>query len=475
MITYLCWIGRLSPPVTIGALPDNVLLNIFDYCREAEMVHLWLWPRAWLTLVHVCQRWRYIILESPRRLNLYILCTYATPVRDMLNIWPPFPIQITSHGFGVGDNIIAALEHRDRVCAISLDLTDSPWEWEGIAKVMLQERFPALTYLHLQSYGETLPALPDTFLQGSAPRLRRILLRHILFPALPKLLLSCVDLYELYLYRIPEYVSPEAMVTSLAALTRLGFLSLEFESSGSNPHKTRLPPPFTRTEIPSLTYLRFQGVSEYLEDLVARIDAPKLQHLKISLYNPWQLLFDIRQLARFICRLEVLSSPNYAEVTFSNYRVKTILYQLGGTNPPQKLELEIKSWDFDRQLSSIVQLWNQSLSLLSCVEQLDVLDSRNYPALQGIMDNTQWLDLFRPFTAVRILRISHKMRRHIVSALQEFSGNMATEVLPALGSLYLEGYEPLGPVRRAIEPYITARQVSNHPVTIHHWEASQVD
>jgi hypothetical protein len=470
MITYLCCIDLISPRVTIGALPDNVLLNVFDYCREVEMVHLWLWPRAWHTLVHVCQRWRYIILESPRRLDLYILCADATPVREMLDIWPPLPIRITSHSFGVGNNIIAALEHHDRVCAISLDLTDSPWAILSTGTV-LQVPFPALTYLHLQSNGEFPPVLPDTFLTGSAPRLRRLLLRHILFPALPNLLLSCVDLFELYLYRIPEYISPAAMATCLAALTRLGFLSVEFGSSIARVRPDpRLPPPLTRAALPSLTYFRFEGFSEYLEDLVAQIDAPQLQHFNICFYN--QLLFDIRQLSRFICRLGVLSSPNYAEVTFSKYRVRTILYQLGGANPPQKLGLEIKFCDLETldHLSSIAQLCNQSLSLLSGVEQLDVLDSRYFPALQGVMDNTQWLEFVRPFTAVRILRISHSLRRLIVSALQELTGKMATEVLPALDSLYLGGYEQLGPVRQAIRPYITARQVSGHPVAIHHWE-----
>ncbi len=33
---------------------------------------------------HVCQKWRSVVFGSPRRLNLRLLCTKRTPVREML-------------------------------------------------------------------------------------------------------------------------------------------------------------------------------------------------------------------------------------------------------------------------------------------------------------------------------------------------------------------------------------------------------
>ncbi|KAH9968533.1 hypothetical protein BGW80DRAFT_1338084, partial [Lactifluus volemus] len=40
----------------------------------------WLQPWKWQRLAHVCRRWRHIIFDSPRSLNLQLFCTYGTPV-----------------------------------------------------------------------------------------------------------------------------------------------------------------------------------------------------------------------------------------------------------------------------------------------------------------------------------------------------------------------------------------------------------
>ncbi|KAI0250975.1 hypothetical protein BJV78DRAFT_1215027, partial [Lactifluus subvellereus] len=58
------------------------------------------------------------------------------------------------------------------------------------------------------------------------------------------------------------------------------------------------------------------------------------------------------------------------------------------------------------------------------------------------LEDTQWLELFRPFTAVRILKICRPLQSLIGLALQELTGERAMEVLPLLDSLYLEGYWP---------------------------------
>ena len=52
--------------------------------------------------------------------------------------------------------------------------------------------------------GETAPALPGSSLGGSASRLQRLVLLHIPFPVLPKLLLSATHLVDLHLINIPH-------------------------------------------------------------------------------------------------------------------------------------------------------------------------------------------------------------------------------------------------------------------------------
>lgn len=107
--------------LTIELLPDNVLLEIFKvYVNGATRTEEW-----HVLVVHVCCRWRNVVFASPRRLDLRPLCTTRTPVRARLVIWPPFPIAITGRVdrtslVAVTGNIVAALEHKDRVCHIDL-------------------------------------------------------------------------------------------------------------------------------------------------------------------------------------------------------------------------------------------------------------------------------------------------------------------------------------------------------------------
>jgi hypothetical protein len=113
----------LAPHTTIGTLPDNVLLDIFEKCIPRSLYAQGR-SRAWYQLVHVCRRsrrWRYVVFASPLHLNLRLFCMQNTPVRKMLDIWPPLPQAIKVRSFGAKsprDNIIAALEHPDRICRI---------------------------------------------------------------------------------------------------------------------------------------------------------------------------------------------------------------------------------------------------------------------------------------------------------------------------------------------------------------------
>ncbi|KAH9971580.1 hypothetical protein BGW80DRAFT_445746 [Lactifluus volemus] len=239
------WIRRLcliSPRVTICSLPDDVLLDIFEFCLPDRLD-----PQsralAWSELLHVCQRWRYIVFASPLRLDLHLLCTDRTPVRKMLDIWPPLLINIWYFVVNpqVEDNIIAALEHPNRVRAISIRVITIPLE--RLVSVM-QEPFPGLVFLSLTQREGIVPALPNTFLGGSAPRLRSLHLTRIPFPTLPQFLLSSNDLVDLSLLKIPQngYISPEAMATCVSALTRLTKLSIGFESPASRPDPTTRRP-----------------------------------------------------------------------------------------------------------------------------------------------------------------------------------------------------------------------------------------
>ncbi len=460
--------------VTIDVLPDYALLEIFDFYKGlATYLHSSAWK--WQTLAHVCRRWRHIILASPRRLDLRVYCNSRKQTRKALNIWPSFPISLTSFFPFDGrmdvqseENIIAALEQRDRIAEIVLD---------GLTRTMLErfaavmgEPLPGLTYLDMASYDVPVAALPDAFLGGSAPRLRVIALRGIPFPALPNLVLSASRLHSLHLREIPRsgYIPPHAMVTVLLALPDLKFLTIEFRSAQSRPLQV-IPPPFTRVVLPTLTNLQFKGISEYLEGFVSRIETPLLNSFQITLFS--ESLFDIPHLYKFIDRTESLKPLKKAEMKLSPWGILAVLGS--PTAFPNVIKLEIAHSVLEWQVPSMARVCNQLLPLLSQVERLDIVEGSggrvewpDYP------DPTPWLELLNPFVSVKSLYVSKKLGPLLEPALQELAGERlgVMEVLPALHDLFLEGPQSSGSVQDAIKSFVAARQFSDHPVVIQRWE-----
>jgi hypothetical protein len=90
---------------------------------------------------------------------------------------------------------------------------------------------------------------------------------------------------------------------------------LNFESPGSSPDQEGgRSPSITRSGLPDLTYFSFKGVNEYLEELVARFDAPQLYYFPVTFFN--DLDFDTPELIRFVSRsLRRPEAPNKAHVS----------------------------------------------------------------------------------------------------------------------------------------------------------------
>jgi hypothetical protein len=186
---------------------------------------------------HVCRRWRQIIFASPRRLDLQLLCTDGTPFREILGIWPTIPIIVLLWS-GIQprdeDNLIAALEHPDRVSRIKLSVDESQL---GKIATLMQEPLPLLAHLSISSHLGNVSALPDGFLGGSAPSLHELELCDVRYQALPTLLLSAGNLVNLTLRNIPPtgYVSPEAMASLVATTLKLEILEIDFNALTSFP------------------------------------------------------------------------------------------------------------------------------------------------------------------------------------------------------------------------------------------------
>jgi hypothetical protein len=334
------------------------------------------------------------------------------------------------------------------------------------------EPFPALTHLRLESSGDpdATPAVPDGLLGGFAPSLQRISLEGVQFPSLPTILLSANDLIELRLDKIPDswHISPATLASALSPLSRLISLSVEFQSPRRQTSQDPLP--LTRAVLPALTMLFYKGVSEYFEDLVSRIDAPRLEFSVIKFFN--QLLFDVLHLPRFIARTEKLRSLDRAEVFFDGQGVGIGLH-LPERTVPRNLTLRILCSPSDWQLSSLAQVCHQSMSLLSRVERLEIRECPLKSRETQWQDKTQWVDLFHPFAAMKALHIPRELGPRIAPVLQELAQPRAADVLPELKSLIFEDLrelEPPGPLHGAVQEFIAARASAGHRVGVRRWE-----
>jgi hypothetical protein len=167
----------------IHILDDDSLLIIFIFCRpvlidEDENDHErilqggnWARERWWYKLVQVCQRWRHLVLASASYLDLCLVCTFGTPVADMLAHSPPLPL-LLDHLYRERDHVTAedeegvflALQHRNRVRRIRLRM---PLPNLQRLIVAIDGEFPVLEYLYFgpppNYLATTTLMFPETF------------------------------------------------------------------------------------------------------------------------------------------------------------------------------------------------------------------------------------------------------------------------------------------------------------------------
>jgi hypothetical protein len=386
-----------------------------------------------------------------------------------LDTWPIIPIVVDFVARGTRPqgmrNIIAALKQHNRVCSINIQNIPN-----SLLKkfAVLRKPFPALTELKISSGFGVAPIVPDSFLGGSTPQLRTLQLDGIPFPALGNLLLSTSNLVDLDLQKIPHsgYVSPQVIVASLSSSIGLKKLALGFRSPQSWDDQANWdPPPLTRIVLPTLTRLMFKGDSQYLEAIVSRIDAPLLDSLEITFFN--QLMFDTPLLGHFISRTETFTAVHRADVDFELSGVQIALVRRNETSDTKILTLLILCKQSDWQPSSIAQVCNSIIPPLPTLGKLRIGEGL-FLQLQWYddMENTEWLELLQPFTCVKDLVLSERLVPFVAPALQELDGERVTQMLPVLQDVFLEGSQPSGAVKEAMERFIAVRRLSGHPVTM---------
>jgi hypothetical protein len=232
---------------------------------------------------------------------------------------------------------------------------------------------------------------------------------------------------------------------------------LSFDSSLLNLiHITETPLPLTRVILPSLTEFRFEGVSEYLEELVSRIDAPLLNRIHITFHR--DIIFDVPQLYDFIVRSETINLKSH------EYNSAKVLLGPSAAyidlRPSPSLGMECDT--FYQGLSWTVRLCNRLSPLLCHTTWLKIRGDIFNHEEELLEDTASELcsQLFRPFTAVWNLNVSMDVGPFVARALCGLTGERVTEVLPALKHLDLTGWTSiLDETQEVLKPFIAARHL----------------
>ena len=426
---------------------------------------------------------------------------HRTPTRKTLDVWPVLPLIICGNASTfAADDLIAALERRDRVCKI--DLMYYIDEESGKFWAAMQEPFPELTHLRLEArnkprfvedWGLLLERagaqdISDSFLGGCAPRLQFFSMNGVRLQGLQKLLLSAAHLVDLHLIDIPDYISSQRTATCLSALTSLQTLSLAFQRRHYPPYQeSRHSPSPTRIVLPGLRYFQFTGISSYLDNLMALIDAPELNKLSITFH---QRVSQTPELAQFVGRMPKLGVPYEARMVFHEFRIAIRVKLPSQIFGDELLNVGISSGDLsdiltseelDSQLACLAQVC-ASLPIVSTVENLYIYEASSSALSWGDStwrdswsdeddtESTPWLGLLRPFIALKNLYLFKEFAPRIAPALEDLDEGSITELLPSLQHIFVRGFEPSGHIEEGVRQLVAARRLIGHPIAVSTWD-----
>ena len=468
-------IGNSPHTAPIHILDDDSLLHVFYLYRpfllgedEGESERLyggtrdWVRGHWWYGLAHVCQRWRNVILGSAPYLGVSLVCTYGTPVADMLAHSPPLPLVIDypydDRDITEDEGAILALKHRDRVRHVRLFAPVT-----SLQKLIaaMDEEYPILEYLIIGPPHEdtsTVLRLPETL---QAPHLRHLALEGFALPIGSRLLTTAVGLVTLCLVMNDPstYFHPNALLHWLSFMPQLETLAIFFFFPVPSREIERQ---LTRTPIitlPNLCLLWFRGVSAYLEALVHRITTPRLEKLQIFFFT--QLTFSVPRLVQFMNTTENLRFGT-AKILFDDERVYV------GVHPPGEAEMKVAfminvfCWHLDWQVSSVAQIFNSLGHLFSVVEHLTFKHKVHSQSSEehNEVDRTEWRKLLRPFRNAKTLLIGNRLVEQLSRSLDLEDGERPLELLPELQELRYSG------TGGAFNSFIDTRQNADRAITL---------
>ncbi|KAF8489543.1 hypothetical protein F5888DRAFT_1161588 [Russula emetica] len=382
----------------------------------------------------------------------------------MLAHSPPLPLTVdyrSDDGITAEDEegLLLALEQRHRVRHLRL-----VFPVQNLQKLLpaIDEEFPTLEYLIMYPplMENTALMLPETL---QAPNLHHFALSCFTCPIRARLYPTAAGLVTLCLITMhpSAYFQPNMLLQWISFMPQLESLEILFTFPVPNRDVERQlthTPITTHVTLPSLRLFWFQGVSAYLEAVVCRITTPRLENLRIRLFE--QLTFSVPHLLQFMNTAESLRFNN-AKITFKDKYIdmRTIFpdtYVFG---------VRVDCCHLDWQVSSFAQISDALSQVFSAVEHLTLEHEVHSQSSEehNDVDRIEWRNLLRSFSNAKTLRVEDGLVEELSRCLRLEDGELALELLPELQELTFFGSRDTGD---AFTSFIDARQNAGRPVTL---------
>jgi len=322
--------------------------------------------------------------------------------------------------------MVSSLAHPDRVCGIALTVP-RPIPKELLAA--MNQPFPSLDSLELHFLPTLDLNFPPPFLRVHPPHLRRLILTNDSdTPASLCHVLSCtISLVDLTLRLDRLFLSPfETQILShlqgMPLLRRLKLGMRELHTSG-----TTLDPP-NRTKdvlLPKLNFLCFTGHITQLEGLMACLEAPSLQALRITL--PDKPLLLAPHLSKFLRKRG--KSFSCAQINASSEGIK--LFMVTPTHPPFKFIVNDST-----SLELLGHVFSAVLARVQVVFLTEPFIPMSVPFLR--LGHFRWRRFFEAFRGAKTLRISYGIGSNDVLDIFDLGRRQfSLDILPALKEIEL--------------------------------------
>ena len=200
-------------------------------------------------------------------------------------------------------------------------------------------------------------------------------------------------------------------------------------------------------------------MDDYIDNLVALIDAPHLEQLSLIFF--FDITFSLVNVSEFIHRKKGFG-----------YLVAQVIFNKDGASiycekqSIGKLSLRINCEPLDWKIDSATQVCNALGKVLSAVEELtiDLNEDWKPSDRENTLDSTMWHELLLPFVGVKKLHIGFLLTFELSQALDAAVGGLDTELLPELQKVAVR--LEIDDAKKVFSAFIETRESEGRPVDL---------